>query len=33
MAIKRTGGGLAGKEAWREVAGIRSLMLAGGECN
>lgn len=30
MAIKRTGGGLAGKEAWREVADIRSLILAGG---
>lgn len=31
MAIKRTGGVWAGKKAWREVTGIRSLMLPGGK--
>lgn len=33
MAIEGTGGGSAGKKGWREVADIRSLILAGGECN
>lgn len=33
MAIERTGGGLAGKRAWRQVADIRTLILAGGKCN
>ena len=30
MAIKRTGGVLAGKKAWRELTDIRSLILPGG---